>query len=108
MKTKDVHLPDMKTMRMSMIMIMMTRMMIRTAEEVLTETEKRIMMTGEIIAGMKGIITGRQQTGIMTAIQTGVVPETTVTKGTAIQTHHIQAQQGQGHMLVHPAGNQNG
>ena len=108
MKTTDIPLPGTKRMRMSMSMIMTTkiRTMIRTAEEVIGEAEQRMKMIVENIAEMKGIITGRQQTVIMIANQTGDVPGITVTEGTAIQTHHIQVHQDQNHMLGHPAGNQ--
>jgi hypothetical protein len=104
MKTIDVPLPDMKRMKMSMIMTTMIRMTIRIAEEVLTGTEKRIMMKGEIIAGMKEIITGRRQTGIMIANQRGTVPATTGREGMVILNHQIQAHPDQNHMLVHHAG----
>jgi hypothetical protein len=101
MRTINVPLPGMKMMKMSMIMITRIRIMIRTAGELMAEVEKKMMTIVAIIAGMKGITTGRRRTAIMIGNQTEIVPVTIVPEEMAVQTHHVQTH----HVQTHPGQN---
>jgi len=69
MKTVTGHLrvmrTKMRTITRTITMKTMTKMTIRTAEECMEDMKMKMKKGVVTIAGMKGIITGRLQTGIM-------------------------------------------